>query len=494
MSNFLYIIPNQKKAGIFVCLFLFLIIGARAQQWVFDKNSQEAYDLVLNLQLDEARQLLPEPRTAQDHYVLSLADALELLITEDAEKFTEYEDHFQSRLDKKIKSSDADYQFLQAELRLQWAFVYLKYGHEFDAALNLRQAYQIAETCKDKTPKYLAIKKTTALLEIIVGSVPEKYNWVLGLLGMQGAIQVGLSDFESVRHSSSPVNFEADLLYALVQGFIFQNTDSAVVELKKLQAARPNNRLALFLGASLAIKNSQSEDALKMLTTLESSHSGLPLYYADYLRGEVYLHKADYLNAISAYRWFIGHYKGQNYIKDATYKIGLCYWLNGNVNDAHDVFEDARNKGKEASEADKHAARSMAEAELPNVKLSKTRFFTDGGYYAEAQQQLESISPADIPTKRDQVEFYYRKARLAHKTSQLPAAKMFYQQTIDMAGEEHWYFAPNACLQMGYILLAEKDHGNAENYFEKALRYKRHEYKNSIDSKAKSALAQMKRK
>jgi len=43
-------------------------------------------------------------------------------------------------------------------------------------------------------------------------------------------------------------------------------------------------------------------------------------------------------------------------------------------------------------------------------------------------------------------------------------------------------------------LLDQGKTSDAKNYFEKALTYKKHEYKNSIDSKAKSALAQLKKK
>jgi hypothetical protein len=131
---------------------------------------------------------------------------------------------------------------------------------------------------------------------------------------------------------------------------------------------------------------------------------------------------------------------------------------------------------------------------LPHVKLSKARYFTDGGYYALASNLLESITPVDLPTQRDKVEFYYRRARLAHKTNELAAAKLFYQQTISTSQDASWYFAPNACLQMGYISLIEKDPVAAKGFFTRALDYKKHEYKNSIDSKAKSALAQLKRK
>src|SRR5690606_41799738 len=68
-------------------------------------------------------------------------------------------------------------------------------------------------------------------------------------------------------------------------------------------------------------------------------------------------------------------------------------------------------------------------------------------------------------------------------------ARRYYDDTIRACGDEPWYFAPNACLQMGYISLEAGDTTRAKDYFIKARKYPRHEYKNSIDSKAKSALA-----
>jgi len=99
--------------------------------------------------------------------------------------------------------------------------------------------------------------------------------------------------------------------------------------------------------------------------------------------------------------------------------------------------------------------------------------------------------PSDLPTKRDKVEFAYRKARLFHKMDDRVNAKQSYRQAIELNGEEPWYFAPNAYLQLGYLAVAENDKTTAEACFKKALEYKKHEYKNSIDSKAKSALAQL---
>jgi len=496
LSSINYSYYKIVKAGLSACLFICscVVSDAAAPEWKFDAATRKAYDLVLNLQFDQVHAQITKPETPQEHYATALAEALELLITEDIEKFAEYEDRFEARLERKTKPNSVEDLFLQAEIRMQWAFVYFKFGHEFDAALNLRQAYLTTEEIKKRFPTFIAIDKTSALLDIIIGSVPEKYDWILGLLSIQGAIEPGLEDLEKLRTSDNELKFEADMLYALFQGFILQHPEEGMKVIDEAVAKYPENALVLFLGGSLAIKNSQSELALGMLNKLSVLKNTFPIYYADYLKGEVYLHKAEYLNAITSYRWFLNHYKGQNNIKDATYKIGLSYWLNGNVNDAQSTFRIARTIGTEITEADKYASRSIAESELPHPMLTRARYFIDGGYYNQARDILDSIVPTDLQTPRDEVELNYRKARLYHKTNSLVDAKLYYGKTIELNGSSNWYFAPNACLQLGYIMMRENNKVAAEDYFERALSYKKHEYKNSIDTKAKTALAQLKRK
>lgn len=490
----------SRKADLAVCLFLCLCLSAVAdhrpaagtnEQWTFGATSGRAYDLIFELDLAGVHKLLPNPKAADEIYVASLAECIELLLEEDGEKYTEYEELYEQRREKRSKSSPADF-FLQAELSIQWAFVYFKFGHEFDAALSLRDAYTITAEGRRRYPNYDALKKTAAFLEVIVGSVPEKYNWVLSLLGIQGSIDTGLTLFEALHASTTPLRRESDMLHAMVRCYVLQQAEQASILFDQARQEHPSP-LANFLAASVAIKNSETDKALQLLQPLDTLTT-FTIDYVSYLLGEVYLFKAEYLNSITAYRKFLNHYKGQNNIKDATYKIGLCYWLNGNVNDAHASFRAARNAGREVTEADKYAARSLAEDELPHPKLAQARYYTDGGYYDEARRTLDNIATTDLLTKRDEIEFFYRKARLSHKTYKFDAAKKDYQVVIERNGNANWYYAPNACLQMGYILVYEKNNELAEEYFEMALSYKKHEYKNSIDTKARSAIAQLKRK
>jgi hypothetical protein len=119
----------------------------------------------------------------------------------------------------------------------------------------------------------------------------------------------------------------------------------------------------------------------------------------------------------------------------------------------------------------------------------KARLHTDGGYFRQADQALTAFDLRKEQTTKDKIEYFYRKARVQHGLRNLNEARIYYQKTMELSGNLPYYFAPNAALQLGYMALAEKDLVQARYFFKKALAYPQHDYKRSIDSKAKVALA-----
>jgi TolA-binding protein len=485
-----------KKAGISTCLFLW-VLGTDAQQrigWLGREEHQAAYYQALNLEMDNARKSLHDSADPESIYIASLCDAIELLITEDESKFDRYEEENEKRQQQlnRINPKTPEVLFASAELRLQWSFVYLKFGHEFDAAWNIRQSYNLTQECKSKYSRFTPIRKTSGLLHIMLGSVPEKYQWVLSMLAMRGSVEKGLDELQALRTENNPLAAEASLLLFLAQGLILQQPQAALDGLSQLPASQ-QNKLSLFLAAVLAIKNSESEKALSFLNTLKSNSGGLSIPYADYLLGEVYLHKGEYTSAIDSYQEFRQHYTGKNFIKDSFYKIAICHWLMGNTEMADRFARAARTSGSEYAEADRYAAQSLLEKELPNRVLTTLRYATDGGYYEKATRLIDTVDADEFRTHKEQTEFVYRKARLYHKLNQVEKSEQLYMKTISLTGDNSWYFAPNACLQLGYLYMAAGNNKQAAVYFRKAISYKKHEYKNSIDTKAKSALDQLRK-
>jgi tetratricopeptide (TPR) repeat protein len=484
-----------QKAGVVTCLFLCtgLTYAQQTGSWLSQPAEQAVYRQLLNLEVSKARRVIANQNTPVALYLASLSEALELLISENESLFYTYEIAFKKRLQLLSKAYPKSPQALHAtaELRLHWALVYLKFGHDFDAAWNIRQSFVLTQDCLHAYPQFIAAQKTAGLLNILLGSVPDKYQWVLSVLAMRGSVEEGIRQLKALQFSDNTVlATEASLMLYLAQGLLLQQPQHALAELS-VWPQEKHTRLSLFLAAVLAIKNSESEKALTYLQTLNSMPGEISLAYANYLKGEVYLHKGDYPAAIASYQDFLTLYSGNNFSKDAYYKIALCYWLLNNKQKADEVAEKARLTGREYTEADRHAAKSLAEREFPNPILLKIRYATDGGYYETALRIIESVKTEHFTKLKDQTEFTYRKARLYHKLNQLETGKSLYLKTISLSGNNPWYFAPNACLQLGYLLMEDGEKEQAAFYFRQALSYKKHDYKNSIDSKARSALSRL---
>lgn len=469
--------------------------GAVDNVWQFDPALDHIYKLVLELQTEKAYAELAQLKSSNEYhriYVQSFLETVDILITEDEGRFEKVNEIFKQRLEKISQLPDSPEKlFLKAELSLQRGFNLLNLSQELSAVLAIRQAYQATQECIKKYPAFIPIKKTYGVIQVMVGSVPEKYQWFMSLLGMRGSVKVGQKYLEELRLSKSSLSQEATILFFTIKGFINQQFGEAAKGFNESLQKDPDNRLLLYLAINMLMKDSQSEEALKLIETLDKQPPGLSIVYVEYLRGEALLQRGDYAGSIHAFQKFLKGYKSQSYRKDSYYKISLCYYLMGNHENAQKNFELAKKSGKTTADPDKYAAAMLEGGTFPNAKILKARFYTDGGYYKEAREMLKSITPADIPNEKDAAEFLYRRGRLAHKTQEIPAAKIFYQQTIDMTGSNPWYFAPNAALQLGYICQAQGDKVAAKKYYEKALSYKRYEYKNGIDTKAKSALDEL---
>jgi tetratricopeptide (TPR) repeat protein len=487
-----------KKAGLLACFFLtFQTLFAVDKIWQFSPEMQKAYQLVLNLQpelaLVQLNKITNKSEELHKMYVLSLNETIDILVTEDLKRLEQFETNFKLRqqvLDELPETPEI--LFLRAELNLQRGFNLLNMGQEFNAVFAIRRAYNLVQDCQKKYPDYLPIKKTSGVIQVMVGSVPDKYAWFMGLLGMRGQVTTGQKLLSDVRHSKSSLSLEATILFFTIKGFINQHFADAAQGMKECLKEQPDNRLVLFIAINMLMKDSQAENALELFNVLDKQSQGLQMYYVEYLRGEALLQKGEYQKAILAFQKFQKGYRSTSYRKDSYYKISLCYWLMGDETQAKSNFEKAKITGKENAEPDKYAAKQLEEPNLPNIKILKARLYTDGGYYPEATAALQSIGSTELKTLKEQTEFFYRKARLAHKLHDLPAAKTLYLQSISMTKDNPWYFAANSALQLGYISQEQKDYAAAKKYFEQALGYKKHEYKNSIDNKAKAALDELK--
>lgn len=488
---------RDNSYPLFLCLVIFITssINTYGQStWEFDQQDLISYHALLDLKTMDLDTELNRDRNSTQ-YLKHFRNTIALLISDNENELDQYEKNTDEILDhfKKQKENTPYYKFYTAEVLLQSAFVHMKLGHEMSAGWELRKAYREIRRNIKAYPNFLPQYKTMGLLDIIIGSVPDKYNWLLTILGMEGSVIEGIKELTKLASSEDIFKTEATLLTLLMKGYILQENVRSVDGLGQLYNENSNSLLIGYLYVSVLMKSQKNEAALKVLDSLNtlSTDEYIQFSLLKYLKAEALLQKGSYSLAIKTYLQFIEMHQGQNYLKDANYKIGLAYWLQDQPELSSKYFETARNTGISLTEVDKHADKQLDNYEFPNRKIMEARLLTDGGYYENALEILDNIRSTNLTSKKDRIEVNYRKARIYHQTDQLNAAIAFYKLTINNVEKNDWYFAPNAALQLGFIYQIEDNRYLAEKYFKKALSYKDHEYKNSIDNKAKSGLSSL---
>ncbi len=492
---------NTGKVG-FTHLFLCLILGTLMLVYPCTYGKQaspgiiDAHNHILKLQLSQGRSILnnitPNERS-QGHYyyVKNLADIVELLLEENTSLYKEYNDREDDILKELKKMDDTDpYKgFYMAEIKLQWAMVKIQYGDELNGGMGLRSAWHTIQKNMEEFPRFNPNLKTMGLLHIIFGSTPDSYQWILKLLGIKGDVIKGMEELNQVS-KSSPFWLEANIIKALVTMNILNKPDDATADVEKLLASHSGNMLLHYLHNVTLIKSAKSESALKNLTQmLFMGDEYLFLNMIYYQLGEIHIQKHDFARARLFYSKFLNDYKGENFVKDAWFKTAITYLLQDNEKLAEVHFEKADDTGKTFVSADKNADGILNENQWPNKALMKIRLATDGGYYENAESILSSLNENMFDSRKEKTKYYYRQARLKHLSQQKDKAIYFYLYTIKKAGNENWYYAPNACLQTGYIYQEKGEFEKARYYFEKALSYKKHKYKSEIDVKAETAIS-----
>ena len=485
-------------ACLFVISFVLTIFPetTSAQDFAWTPGLQQAYTDLSKLKVQPARQRLASENQANGItiWLNDYADMLTLLIGDDEKAYNLIDNRQDQRLDQlQDLDENSPYQrVLEAEVRLHWAFAKLKFGHEVSAGWDIIKAYRLLAENQKKFPNFLPTYKSLGLLHILFGSVPENYTWMTKMLGLRGSVKQGLQELQRAQQDATIRN-EAHLLELLTRSYILSLPPAESQQLTQWISAQPDNLLVHYFGATMQMKNGRSEQALIYLNDRPTGPEYIPMPILNSILGDIHIQQGQYDKAVGFYQRFLGGYKGQNFMKDAYYKLFLCYWLQNEDTKAVPYLRKVPDLGRTVTETDK-VAQKFAESYLKKggsagqKVLMKARLAFDGGFLDDALGHLNGYNEARFPTISEKAEFNYRLGRIQQGKNDFADAILLFDRAITLSESDQLSFGATSALQLGYIYQQKKDTNKARQYFQKALSYRRHEYKNSIDNKAKAAL------
>ena len=463
-------------------------------------TSRHAYAEVLKLRLAAARAVLrPElaaaPKSPAPLLVANCADFVELVVSQDASRYEALTASQEAHLDALADApASALRDYARAEMTLHLGLSQLLFRHIVLGGYHLRSGYHQMQDVVKHYPNFAPARKTLGVCDFAVGAMPEGYHWLLRLLGLTPSVEAGLRNLGIAASQPSDFQLESQLLQALIRESYYKQPAEAERLTARLITEQPDNLLFAYVRMSVEKRQHHADAALAAYRARPTGPNYLPVPYLHHMAADLLLYRGDYVASERENLAFMHESRGRHYRKDAAFKLYLAAWLGGQSAAAIARYRALINQpGPADVEEDTYAQHYYDEARALNPILTRARLQSDGGYDREALATLRGFRPTATTLWRDRIEAPYRRARAFQGLGQLDSAWFYFEATLTEAGPKApYYYAPQAALQQGYMAQSVDNKPVARKYFQKALAYPWHEYKNSTDAKAKLALRALK--
>lgn len=490
---------NNLIKGLYIIAFLLFLPGSLFAKFDFNANCLKAYQLIFELKLDGARQMVASERKVNpDNAIVPLLenyiDFFYLLATDNRDDFNRLKGNKNSRLDQIADDdSQSPYKlYAQAEINLQWALIRGLFGEQFNAALEIKKANSYLQENAKKFPGFHLNLKGLGLINAVLGSLPEGFmKKTLSTFGIKGEAKTGLAMMKRLaeglpKSAYEPFYEEAVFYYSFVLINVTRSENAYAETIKYTTRIADSSLLKTYLKAYVSAKKGHNEEAIATLSErpLGSQYQAFP--YLDYLMGIARLNKLD-LSAGAWFNKFLQRNKGVSYVKDSYLHLGWIALISGDVKGYHGYAEKVKRSGYLINERDKQALNEVGSGS-PNVLLLKARLLFDGGYYTKSLELLSEVNEGGLSLLKDRTEYHYRLGRNYDELGKWDQALLHYQKAVNYGKGLKAYFAANSALSMGKIYMKKKAYAQAKTSFNTAINMKDHQYENSIESEARDSL------
>ncbi len=493
------------KKRIIICLLLFFALTEVNAEKVYEFNSlcQQAYKEITQLKLNNGLVLLEKAKKQNPDNLIPLVlesyiDFFILFFNEDPAEYKIRKPKIEERISllKEGPESSPFYHFSLSVVYMHKALIAIKFSELWSSAWDVKKAYQHIKDNKKAFPTFAPNDLLYGGLEAAIGTIPKGYRWFTNILGMKGSVTEGIKLVKNFESSNDPwarlMNNESMFMYCYLMFYLENKKDEALQFLRDKKPDLVNNHLLAYAAANLNKNNKQTEEAKNIVLNRNKSPEYLVTGIWDYEMGYAKLHHLETQESIQYLEKFIANFKGKFYLKDVYQKLSWAYYLQGNTAAAQTARNAVLKKGSLDSDADKLAWKEAKSGVWPNILLLKARLLNDGGYNKEALQLLSSKQMDGFSKEEDKLEFAYRLGRVYDDLQQNQEAIKHYLKAIQLGEKSTEYYAARAALQIGNIYELQGNKTLAITYYKKCMEMDDHDYKNSLDQKAKSGIARCK--
>ena len=471
--------------------------GQATYQW--NDRTQSIYESITHLKMPEAKRWIAADKKTNPNNLIyplleSYADFYQLFLNENVNEYNQYYPVFKKRIEifEQGPKQNPYYLYCLGLAHLHKSLVAIRFDKNWEAVLDFRKAYLLFKENQEKFPKFSPNNVYLGIMTTVIGTIPKGYQWMANILGMTGKISEGnamvLKYINSTDELSTRARNEALFVYPYLIMNFEGNEKKAFDFITQTKYDFKTNQMHAYMAVNLYLNHQQSSKALSIISEMETGEEYMPLPFWQLEIGYANLNELRFDKAEKAFTEFIHSFKGNFYIKDAYERLSWIAFLAGDIKKANAYRSKVLVAGNQITDADKQAFQAAKNGGWPHPLLLKARLLSDGGYQNQALNVLAGKTSNDFSSEFDKTEFAYRLARIYDLQQQDDLAIKFYKSALDRGSNLTVYFAARAALQTGLIYEHKGNYAKAIELYNTCMEMKNHDFKNSIDQKAKAGV------
>ncbi|MFT3737737.1 MAG: hypothetical protein QM786_03175 [Breznakibacter sp.] len=357
-------------------------------------------------------------------------------------------------------------------------------GNNFTAVKYLWKAYREFGAIPSSSFCVQERRKLNALFSIMAASVPDQYQWAVGLLASHKGLVNAMKDLDCYVESQklqTGLGDEAVLIKALVDLKLSENASDRMPDVARTDYS--HKPLLAYIDGLMILKLKMSSNCIAGVSD-DVCERFPPLHY---IKGRMMWNNLDG-GAAGEFATYLDAFKGESFKTDVRLRLAWIHLLGGKRALAYQMADDVvENPSPTPTYADRQALSELKSIRQVVPLLLKARLLYDGG---NAQKTLSLLINNPSLAISHPFEYNYRIARAYHDLQDYQKALVHYRLVLSCNADPKSYFAPFSALMAAKIEFESGEKSKGREMVLLCQSLNKGEYKADIDQEAGKLLKQ----
>ena len=491
-----------------ILLFLFLYSNPVKSEAQSDTQILEGLDLIYNLEFDDAEILFKSyqknnPDDLKGYFYESLIYFYKALPSRDEKlygKFLELSNNVISKAEKKldVNKNDVEALYYKGIAHSYVSLLMLSLNKSLlEAASNGNDGYRILTAVIENYPEYYDAYMGLGLYKVALGFVPDKFKWLLSLIGFDGNIKDGVRLLNVSREKGIYTKVDSKVFLSIFSLKEEEEQDQTALNYSEdLTEEYPQSPVFRVFYSSLLLQFGYNEKAI------ENANKSLELNTRSFkseiekssfaILGTAYFRLNDYDKSIQFLEKYMTYVNPEDRYNVYLFTLGAAYELSGNRSAAINKYSEVRNNFIEErdGELDKIFYRySREKLKVPMNTLDSLLILAlnlrESLKFEESVNIYEEISEKSLLQKYNTVDykikFHFESGLSYSYAGNTKKALEQFNKCITLSPENETWLVPHSYFEMGKIYFREGKKDKAEEMFEEIYEYDDFDFESFLD-------------